>query len=123
VKRKAKAGPGRVATPAPAIPAPTAPPVAVAAIVAPHEPWYLSIFTDRNREFDTGRLLVNVVILTMCAVALMTADETFNYQAFGIGIGSVLTGFAAYLFGDAQRPPAPAPSTITEVKQTQVTTP
>lgn len=105
-------------------PAPSIPPVAVAVAVPPAaEPWYRSIFTDRNREFDTGRLLVNVVILTMCAIAIKHGDSKFDYQSFGIGIGSVLGGFAAYLYGDAQRPPTPAPSTVTEVKQTQVTTP
>lgn len=119
MKRKPKIAPLRPPLAAAAILAPTAAPVAVAA----REPWYLSIFTDRNREFDTGRLLVNVVILTMCAIAIRHGDAKFDYQAFGIGIGSVLTGFAAYLFGDAQRPPAPAPSTITKVEQTQVTTP
>lgn len=123
MKRKPKAGPRQRATPAPAILAPATPAVAVAAIVAPSEPWYRSIFTDRNHEFDTGRLLVNVVILTMCAIAIKHGDSKFDFQAFGIGIGSVLTGFAAYLYGDAQRPPQAAPSTVTEVKQTQVTTP
>lgn len=98
-------------------------PVVVAAAPLTHEPWYRSIVTDRNHEFDTGRLLVNVVILTMCAIAIRHGDAKFDYQSFGAGIGFVLGGFAAYLVGDAQRPPAPAPSTITKVEQTQVTRP
>ena len=117
--RKRKAAPKAAA---PSV-APMVPQVAAIVAIPPREPWYVSILTDRNREFDTGRLLVNVVILTMCAVAIKTADANFNYQSFGFGIGGVLTGFAAYLFGDAQRPNTPAPSTVTEVKQTQVTTP
>jgi hypothetical protein len=105
-------------------PTPAVLPVAIPVALpdAPRERWYRSIFTDSHGDFDTGRLLVNVVILTMCAIALTHGDK-FDAQNFGIGIGSVLTGFAAYLFGDAQRPPQSAPSTVTEVKQTQVTTP
>jgi len=101
---------------------PVVPAAIATVVVAPREPWYRSIFTDRDGDFDTGRLLVNVVVLTMCYIAITHGDK-FDPQNFGIGIGSVLGGFAAYLFGDAQRPPAKAPSTVTEVKQTQVTTP
>jgi len=94
----------------------------VTPIAPTREAWYRSIVTDHDGNFDTGRLLVNVVILTMCYIAIVHGDK-FEPQTFGIGIGSVLTGFAAYLFGDAQRPPAAAPSTITDIHQQQVTTP
>lgn len=69
---------------------------------------WLALFTDRNGEFDTGRVLTVVVILFMCGKA-WTAT-TWDAQSFGTGIAAVLGGFAAYLYGDAQRPPHPGPS-------------
>jgi hypothetical protein len=65
--------------------------------------WLHDAVTDREGAFDTARLLVPAVILTMCWNAIMHAD-TYNPQSFGMGIGAVLGGFAAYLFGDAARP-------------------
>jgi hypothetical protein len=64
--------------------------------------WLHDAFTDNDGHFDTGRILVPAVILTMCWKALNSTG--YDPQSFGIGIGSVLTGFAAYLFGDAARP-------------------
>ncbi|MGH7490701.1 MAG: hypothetical protein ACREMY_34565 [bacterium] len=63
------------------------------------EPFWRAVFTDREGNFDTARVLVAVVILTMCAIALMH-PEKFDPQAFGTGVGAVLVGFAGYLFGD-----------------------
>jgi hypothetical protein len=90
------------------------------------ELWYRSIFTDRDGDFDTGRVLVAVVILAMCWMQWYDVkwNETeFNAQSFGTGIGAVLAGFAAYLWGDTRRPPPIPPSTTTTVQSTQVTSP
>jgi len=125
MKRKPKAAPRRHAPAAPAILSPAAPPVTVAAVVS-REPWYRSIFTDRDGDFDTGRVLVAIVVLAMCYFQWYDTSvnsQPFNAQNFGIGIAGVLGGFAAYLYGDAKRPPAPVPSTTTAIQQTQVTTP
>jgi hypothetical protein len=100
--------------------------VVVAAVLPPREPLWQAVFTDRNREFDTGRVLVAVVILAMCGFQwydISVGGTDFSAQNFGIGIASVLGGFAAYLYGDAQRPPLGPPSTVTTTQQTQVTTP
>lgn len=114
MKRKRKAAPK--AAPAPILPQP-------AAVVAPdHEAIWRAVFTDREGEFDTGRVLVAVVVLTMCGIAAFHGDK-FDPQGFGVGIGSVLGGFAAYLWGDTRRPPPSPPTTTTTVQQTQVTTP
>jgi hypothetical protein len=106
-----------------------APPIAAQVVVdaSPlREPWYRALFTDREQEFDTGRVLVAVVILAMCWMQWYDVRYNaveFDAQKFGLGIAGVLGGFAAYLWGDTRRPPAPVPSTTTEFKQASVTTP
>lgn len=72
------------------------------------EAWYRAIFTDRNGEFDTGRVLVAVTIIGMLGLAWLDVDHNkahFDTQAFGIGIGAVLAGFAAYLATDKKPEP------------------
>jgi hypothetical protein len=105
--------------------APAAAPVAVAA-VPEREPWYRSVFTDREGEFDTGRVLVAIVIFALIYfeyVHVTVHGNPFDAQSFGIAVAGILGGFAAYLYGDAKRPPAPVPSTTTDIRQQQVTTP
>jgi hypothetical protein len=88
--------------------------------------WYHSIFTDHDGEFDTGRVLVAIVILGMCWMQWYDVKYNaveFDAQKFGTGIAAVLAGFAAYLWGDTRRPPLIPPSTTTTVQSTQVTTP
>ncbi len=107
------------------LPAPMpAPPMVVS--VPTREPWYRSVFTDREGDFDTGRVLVAIVILSMCWLEwydVVYNGVEFDAQKFGLGIAGVLGGFAAYLWGDTRRPPTPVPSTTTSIKQEQVTTP
>jgi hypothetical protein len=54
-----------------------------------------------------GAVLVGVVTLFMCVnsgYATIEYAQPFNAQEFGIGIAAMLTGFAAYKWGDAKRP-------------------
>lgn len=64
--------------------------------------WVKRALTDREGEPDTARIMVPVVIGTMCYMAV--TGEHYEPQSFGIGIGAVLAGFSAYLYGDAKRP-------------------
>lgn len=108
------------------VPLPASPPAQVVVAAPAREPWYRSLFTDREGDFDTGRVLVAVVILSMCWMQWYDVRYNgveFDAQKFGLGIAGVLGGFAAYLWGDTRRPPAPVPSTTTSIKQEQVTTP
>lgn len=80
------------------------------------EPWWRSPLTDHNGDFDLGAILVGVVILAMCYYEWY--DVTVNHikfdaQQFGIGVGSVLLGFAGYKWGDTKRPPGTTTTTAT----------
>lgn len=80
------------------------------------DPWYKSILTDHNGDFDMGAVLVGVVTVFMCLNAgydTMALHTKFNAQEFGIGIAAVLGGFAAYKYGDAKRPPPDVTSVTT----------
>jgi hypothetical protein len=82
--------------------------------------WLKSALTDHQGDFDTGRILVAVVILAMCALQgwdTVVNKVVFNATTFGTGVGAVLAGFAAYLYGDAKRP-----STTTTLESRSVTT-
>lgn len=83
------------------------------------DPWYRSILTDHNGDFDMGAVLVGAVTLFMCWNAgydTMILHTKFDAQAFGIGIAAVLGGFAAYKWGDAKRPPGTITTTTEAVK-------
>lgn len=99
-----------VALPAPAV-----------AVPVPHDNWLRSALTDHNGDFDTGRILVAVVILAMCFVQWVDVqynNATFKPNDFGVGVGSVLVGFAAYLYGDAKRPD-PSKTTTMQIAKTE----
>lgn len=85
------------------------------------DPWYRSILTDHNGDFDMGAVLVGVVTVFMCANSgfdTVMLHTKFDAQSFGIGIAAVLGGFAAYKWGDAKRPD----TTVTSVTASTVTT-
>ncbi len=70
--------------------------------------WWRTALTDRNGDFDTGRILTPVVVVGMLLLA--TTDVVLNHahfdaQSFGTGIGAVLVGLAAYLWGDSKPTP------------------
>jgi hypothetical protein len=82
--------------------------------------WLQSALTDHQGEFDAGRILVAVVILAMCGLQAWDTGVNkvaFNAMTFGTGVGAVLAGFAAYLYGDAKRP-----ATTTVLESRSVTT-
>lgn len=86
------------------------------ASVSGKDPWFKSIMTDHNGDFDLGAVLVGVVVNAMCLISaydVMITHVKFDPQQFGIGIGAVLAGFAAYKFGDAKRPPGVSVTTTT----------
>lgn len=65
--------------------------------------FWKSVLTDRLGEFDTGRILVPIVILAMLAFTYIDVainKQPFSAQNLGTGVGLVLTAFAAYLWGD-----------------------
>ena len=84
--------------------------------VAGKDPWYRSILTDHNGDFDMGAVLVGIVAIFMCVNSgydTWILHTKFNAQEFGIGIAAMLTGFAAYKYGDAKRPPGAMITTTT----------
>lgn len=101
-------------------------PVVAAVVPAPpvtRDGFWRSMLTDHNGDFDTGRILVAVVVVAMCAIQLLDVQynkAVFKPNDFGIGIGAVLAGFAAYLYGDAKRPEPSSTSTV-QVSQTTTT--
>jgi len=87
--------------------------------------WIRSALTDHQGEFDTGRILVAVVIVVM--LALQGYDVIVNLREFkpndlGMGVAGVLGGFAAYLWGDTRRPQANT-TTIQAMQTTTESTP
>ncbi len=98
-----------------------APPVVAAPVV--HDGFWRSALTDHAGEFDTGRILVAVTVVGMIAIAFIDVylnKAKFDAGAFGVGIGAVLAGFAAYLWGDTKRPD-PGKTTTVQVAQTTTT--
>lgn len=91
--------------------------VAAAPVNVPgKDPWFRSIMTDHNGDFDLGAVLVGVVVVFMCLNAgwdTIVLHTKFDAQAFGIGVAGVLGGFAAYKWGDARRPPGVSVTTTT----------
>lgn len=72
-----------------------------------NEPWYRATLTDAAGEFDSGRLWVAVTVLAMVGISaydVIVNGREFKANDLGIGVGAVLTGFAAYLWGDTKRP-------------------
>ena len=61
-----------------------------------------------NKTFDTGRVIVIMVILSMMALeawdVLMHAAK-FDPQAYGAGVAAILAGLGAYIFGDNTKRP------------------
>lgn len=87
------------------------------------EPWYRSVLTDHNGDFDAGAILVCVVVGFMCCNGgydTIIMHRQFDPEKFGIGIAAVLTGFAAYKWGDSKRAPLPG-TTVTTATQTIAT--
>jgi hypothetical protein len=79
--------------------------------------WLQSALTDHQGEFDAGRILVAVAMCGLQAWDTGVNKVAFNAMTFGTGVGAVLAGFAAYLYGDAKRP-----ATTTVLESRSVTT-
>jgi predicted membrane-bound mannosyltransferase len=66
-------------------------------------PRSLSFWTDNRGAWDTGRVIVPLAVLAMIAISafdVVSNGRAFNAQDLGVGVGAVLAGFAAYLYGD-----------------------
>jgi hypothetical protein len=77
-------------------------------VVKPISAWTYAITDYDNVTVDTGRLIVTgvgvllfVVIftLTVMAVVMMALhkEHTFDFQSFGVAVGSILAGFGTLL--------------------------
>lgn len=63
-----------------------------------------------NQTFDTGRVLVLVVILSMIVLQgwdVIAHATKFDPQSYGAGVAAVLAGLGAYIFGDNTKRPDP----------------
>lgn len=108
VKRPPRVPLGATLTPNPAAPLPEPAKPLEPPAAPPAETWFRSILTDREGNFDTGRILVAVVVIGMIAVSaydVIVNHREFKAGDFGYGVGAVLVGFGAYLWGDTRRPP------------------
>ncbi len=93
-------------------------------VIPGKDPWYRSILTDHNGDFDMGAVLVGVVAIFMCANSgydTVILHTKFNAQEFGIGIAAMLGGFAAYKWGDSKRAEATTTTTAIQTKTTMDT--
>lgn len=83
--------------------------------------WVRSVLTDDKGEFDTGRILAPIAVAGMLLLngwAVVVNVQHFDPQALGVGIGSVLGGLAAYLWGDKRPTPGVDPPAVEgEVKK------
>lgn len=73
--------------------------------------WIKSTLTDNYGEFDVGQILAPVAVVGMLGLeawAIVVNHQAFSANDLGIGIGAVLTGLAAWKFGDAKSPRPPA---------------
>lgn len=73
--------------------------------------FFKHISTDYdNQTFDTGRALVVIVVISMVLMQawdVVIHKAAFHPQEFGAGVGALLVGLGAYLFGDSKRPEPP----------------
>lgn len=88
-----------------------------APVPAARDPFWRSILTDHDGEFDAGAVLVIVVALFMCVAKgydVFVLHTGFDPEKFGFGIAAMLGGFGAYKWGDAKaRPTTTITSTST----------
>lgn len=81
-----------------------------AGLLSPTVPvsFWREVLTDHADEFDTGRFLALVTVLAgvlLSAWSVIVQGKPFDAQSYGIGVGGLLTGLAAYIFGDAKAKP------------------
>lgn len=72
---------------------------------AVRERWYVAPFTDSEGAVDNGSIVVAVTVLAVIGLSaydVIHNGRPFNAAELGMGIGSVLAGFAAYRWGDAR---------------------
>lgn len=61
-----------------------------------------------NKTFDTGRVIVITVILSMIVMEgwdVILHARQFDPQAYGAGVAAILAGLGAYIFGDNSKRP------------------
>lgn len=61
-----------------------------------------------NKTFDTGRVIVITVILSMIVMEgwdVILHSQPFDPQAYGAGVAAILAGLGAYIFGDNSKRP------------------
>jgi len=61
-----------------------------------------------NQTFDTGRVIVIAVIISMITMQgwdVIAHAAKFDPQGYGAGVAAVLAGLGAYIFGDNTKRP------------------
>lgn len=82
-------------------------------MTASREPWYRAPFTDHDENFDGGAMFAALsvaALIALSAYAVVVRGQPFNPAELGMGIGSVLGGWAVYKWGDSRRAPSYQPS-------------
>ena len=65
-----------------------------------------------NKTFDTGRVLVIGVVLSMVFMEgwdVIVHAAKFDSQGYGTGVAAILAGLGAYIFGDNTKRPDQTP--------------
>lgn len=79
-----------------------------------------SVSTDYdNHTFDTGRFLVVLVVIAMIFLQgwdVIAHAAKFDAQSFGTGIGALLLGLGAYIFGDNTKRPEGPPKNFRQLQ-------
>jgi hypothetical protein len=69
------------------------------------EPIYKAPFTDPDGNFDGGSIWVAVsvfALIALSAYSVVFKGQPFNPAELGMGVGSVLGGWAFYKWGDSR---------------------
>lgn len=93
---------------------PAAPKPVTSPPAPPAETWLRAILTDREGNFDTGRIFVAGGMLAMWALSaydVLHNGREFKPMDLGFGMGALIAALGPYLIGDraAQRQPPRLP--------------
>lgn len=75
---------------------------------AGREPWWRAPLTDYEENIDGGAIWVAMSVFAMIALSawdVLHNGREFKAAELGMGVGSLLAGWAAYKWGDARSRP------------------
>lgn len=67
--------------------------------------YFRDLTTDNRDRVDSGRFIAPLAVISLILISawdVAVNHAKFDPQALGVGIGAILGGLAAYLYGDAK---------------------